>query len=107
MIKQQKIANSKKAATISTMRRIPTDTQKISQTHRQFSVKLSKLSREKRADIINKIRDDALNLSILERAEFDPSPIPSEEQYQQQFFEQTGWYYPDEDYRFYIIKDRR
>lgn len=106
MINQQKIVNSKKAAVIPHMRRIPTDAQKIAQTHRQFSVKLRKLSREKRAEIIQQLRDDELNLSILLKAEFDPSPIPTEEQYQQQFFEQTGWYYPDEDYRFFKIKDR-
>lgn len=107
MIKQQKIVNSKKAAAISPMRRIPTDAQKISQTHKQFSIALRTLSREQRTAIINQMRDDAINLSILEKAEFDPSPIPTEEQYQQQFFDQTGWFYPDEDYRFYKIKDRR
>lgn len=106
MIKQQKIVSSNTAAKLPHMRRILTDEQKISQTHRQFSKKLRKLSREKRAEIINKLRDDELNLSILLKAEFDPSPIPSEEQYQQQFFEQTGWFYPDESYSTAKMKDR-
>lgn len=87
-------------------KRPQTDTEKIHATHDRFVSALTKMPKNQRADIIAKIRDHQRILSILEQAEIDPSPVITEEQYQMQFFENTGWYYPDEEYHVYIEKDR-
>lgn len=83
-----------------------TEEELINKTHRQFAVKLRRLPQTVRESILEQIRDDNLTLSILEQAEFDPSPYPTEEQYQQLFFDATGWYYPDDGYTIEKIKDR-
>lgn len=91
------------------MRRIYSDSDKINITHKQFRKTLHRMSKTQRAEIIAQIRDQQHTLRILEQAEYDPSPVPTENQYQQQFYERSGWYYPDEDYIDYthdIIKGR-
>lgn len=87
-------------------RRVPSDNESIAKTHKEFVAHLCKMPKPIRDDIILQMRDDAEALSIMEQAEIDPSPFPTEEQYQQMFFDATGWYYPDESYVTAKIKDR-
>ena len=88
-IKPKKITKVKKLN--KKFKRIYTDAERINITHTAFMRSLRKMPKSQRRSIMAQMKEMHRDLLRLEKAERDPSPFPTEEQYQQQFFEQTDW----------------
>lgn len=63
-----------------------------------FVLKIAKMPEKQALEIFRKAEEQELFISSLEQSVSDQFYPLSEEFYQQQFFEDTDWFYPDEDY---------
>lgn len=63
----------------------------------KFANKIRNMSKQQALDILDKIKEQDDLINLLEQSELDPS-FKSDEYMQQQFFEETNWFYPDDDY---------
>jgi hypothetical protein len=64
----------------------------------KFLSSILRMSDKKMHNILLKLQEQDDFIKALEQAERDPSPYPNHELYQQLFYEETGWFYPDCDY---------
>ncbi len=70
-----------------------------------FIESIENMPKEKALDILWQIEEQDRRIESLEKAEFESSKFFSDSYIQQSFFQDTGWYYPDDEY-VKKIKDR-